>query len=297
MGDPLAAVVRFALYSSLGLLFGLSAFGWHGLAGKHRSHWQRSLRALLIILALVAAVTSVAGLFVMASRMFAVPMHSLDREALGTILALPGLGLALLLRAAALTLFVGIMMFAPTRLAGPIVTAAVALATLAWFGHAGASEGWLGWLHLGSTILHLLAAGLWAGALAAFLLLGARSRALPEARALLVGALGRFHCTGSLVVGLLLVTGVGNALLILGMPLNLSSLTTPWAQLMALKLVAFAAMLGLAALNRFRFAPALATPGPQSDSHLRHSLRVEFGLALVILGLVAWIGLLSPMEG
>ena len=99
------------------------------------------------------------------------------------------------------------------------------------------------------------------------------------------------------VVALLLVTGVGNALLILGMPLNLSSLTTPWAQLMALKLIAFAAMLGLAALNRFRFAPALATPDPQSDSHLRHSLRVEFGLALVILSLVAWIGLLSPIEG
>src|SRR3546814_2695692 len=40
------------------------------------------------------------------------------------------------------------------------VTAAIALATLAWTGHGAADEGLLGWVHLGADITHLLAAGI-----------------------------------------------------------------------------------------------------------------------------------------
>jgi putative copper resistance protein D len=52
-------------------------------------------------------------------------------------------------------------------------------------------------------------------------------------------------------------------------------------------------MLGLAALNRFRLAPAFART-QCSVALIGRSLRVELALALTILGLVAWIGLLAP---
>ncbi|KAK0338878.1 hypothetical protein LTR94_036782, partial [Friedmanniomyces endolithicus] len=55
-----------------------------------------------------------------------------------------------------------------------MIAAAAALATLAWNGHGAASEGSTGWLHLTADILHLLAAGLWVGALFGLLLLMAR---------------------------------------------------------------------------------------------------------------------------
>lgn len=294
MGDPLAAGIRFALYASLGLLFGLAIFASHGLPAGCRPAWQRSIGPLLFSLVLVASAASVAGLYVMASRMLALPLRSVDCEALGMVLGLPGLGTAFRVRGAALALLTVALFLAPTRAVLPVLASAVALATLAWFGHAGASEGWMGWLHLGSTVLHLLSAGLWAGALAAFLLLVARRR--EGARAMLAGALGRFHLTGSAVVAALLATGLANALLIVGVPPDPSILGSPWAQLMALKLAVFAAMLGLAALNRFRLVPALAAEAAHAPRQLGYSLRLEFGLALVILGLVAWIGLLSPME-
>ena len=61
----------------------------------------------------------------------------------------------------------------------------------------------------------------------------------------------------------------------------------------------FAGMLGLAALNRYRLTPALAQAieeedAPRAQALLRASLVVEGGLAIVILGLVAWLGTLSP---
>src|SRR3546814_18326855 len=56
-------------------------------------------------------------------------------------------------------------------LLGMIILGAGALASLAWSSHGAASEGALGWLHLASDIMHLLAASAWIGALAAFVLI------------------------------------------------------------------------------------------------------------------------------
>jgi putative copper resistance protein D len=62
------------------------------------------------------------------------------------------------------------------------------------------------------------------------------------------------------------------------------------------KLLLFAAMLGLAALNRFHLTPALALAGdqPPSFATLRLSLTIEAGAATAILALVAWLGTLEP---
>ena len=72
-----------------------------------------------------------------------------------------------------------------------------------------------------------------------------------------------------------------------------------YGQLLLAKLALFAAMLALAAANRFRLTPAFGKAIAQGDGScavaaLRRSLAAEAGAALLILGLVAWIGTLAP---
>ena len=68
-----------------------------------------------------------------------------------------------------------------------------------------------------------------------------------------------------------------------------------------MKLVLFAAMLGLAARNRFRLTPAIASSANSGSLEtaaavrsIGRSVALETGLALIILGLIAWLGTLSP---
>ncbi|MBE7940709.1 CopD family protein [Ramlibacter aquaticus] len=63
----------------------------------------------------------------------------------------------------------------------------------------------------------------------------------------------------------------------------------------------FALMLGLAAANRFFFSPRLESAVLEGNHvHdvriLRRSLRVEACLGCLVLGLVAWLGMLSPQS-
>lgn len=290
MEDLPAASVRFLLYLTLGLGFGLSAFGLHALDADARRDWGLRVRGVLIGLALGAIGASALGMAVLAGRMFGIPLRELDLSHLGTVMEFPGFGPAIGLRAVALGTFlllalarIGSMTLQPLLLA-------IALVTLAWFGHGAASDGASGWLHLGSTALHLLAAGLWLGAIAGFLVI-ATGKA-DASRPWLADALQRFHLTGSIVVATLLATGILNALVMLGWSGLTDAAGTAWGQLLALKLFAFAAMICLAALNRFRLAPALAAG--RRPQPLTASLRLELLFATAILFLVGWLGLLSP---
>ena len=249
---------------------------------------------LLAALAALALSATGFGLLVLASRMFGIPLSQLDVDTIMTILELPGLGFALGLRVVALIILLVALARGPLSFRTMLAAQAVALATLAWAGHAAAADGWTGWLHLGSTIMHLWAAGLWMGAIVAFLLLAKlAARGRDGAKLQLSDALGRFYRTGTLIVALLVASGVLNILLITGLPPERAALTSQWGLLMAAKLTAFAGMLGLAALNRFRLAPALNRSDGETAS-VRRSLGFELALAFLILGLVAMIGLLSP---
>ena len=112
-------------------------------------------------------------------------------------------------------------------------------------------------------------------------------------------ALRGFSFVGTIIVALLILTGTVNGWFLVG-PGNIASLgQSTYGLLLIAKLLLFAGMLGLAALNRYRLTPALAQAieeedAPRAQALLRASLVVEGGLAIVILGLVAWLGTLSP---
>jgi putative copper resistance protein D len=177
---------------------------------------------------------------------------------------------------------------------------AAATASLAWMGHGAATEGALGWLHLVSDIVHVIAAAVWVGALVAFVLLSLNRRATAEQNLAFHFGLSGFSGVGSAVVAVLIVTGLINGWILVG-PGQVEELwTTPYGRLLSLKLLLFGGMLALALANRVRLTPAFGrtlhaeTPPVGTLLALRRSLALETGLSIGVLLLVAWLGTLEP---
>ena len=94
------------------------------------------------------------------------------------------------------------------------------------------------------------------------------------------------------------LTGVVNYLFIVGPKLD-EVLRSHYGVLLAIKVLLFAGMLVLAALNRFHLGPLLEQSLREGQyrtaAHaLRRSVVVEMVAAVLIVGLVAWLGTLSP---
>ncbi|HEX8414541.1 MAG TPA: copper homeostasis membrane protein CopD [Sphingomicrobium sp.] len=299
---PIIAV-RFALYVTLGGLFGLAAFGLYGLSAAERSA-AGLLRPSLLTCALLGLLLSAGGIALLASAMAGTPAWPIDREAIEMLLSGSATGAAWKARMAALTVASCAALWAAWRTAPLIlvmISAGVALGTLAWTGHGAMHEGAAGWVHLAADILHLLASGAWVGALLALVLLVARPADRSDQSHLKLAhrALHGFGLIGTVLVGTIVATGLVNAWLLIGIG-NLPSLpTTLYGQLMIAKLGLFGAMLGLASLNRFWLTPAFERSIAAADHRgslraLRRSLAVETACAATILALVAWLGTLEP---
>ena len=286
MLDGALIAVRLGLYASLTLGFGLAVFAL-GRAGP-----PPGLRPVLGVAFAAGLLCSVLWLVVSAA---AISGGAPEAEAIGALLAAPGMGTAWLVRTAALALALALTRVGGRRALQAIVAASgVALGSLAWIGHGAAGEGSSGALHLGGDLLHLLASGVWVGALAGLLLLLWRGAA-PAAHA----ALRDFSAVGTTVVALLTATGLLNAWRLVGLAGVPALGRSVYGQLLLAKLALFGFMLLLAAANRWRLTPAYgraiaAGDDPAAVGALRCSLVLEAGAALVILALVAWLGTLEP---
>jgi len=299
---PIVAT-RLALYADLGLLFGVPLFALYALRGDERGQLL-PLRPVIATLAAAGAVLSVLGFALMAASMTGTGLADLDRGTMTMLLSETAGGWALVAREAALILALAICVAVPRQPVAFLVLAsamgAVAIGTLAWSGHAAASEGAAAVTHLASDILHLLAASAWLGALAVLVgLMMMRAEPTAERMRITHRALAGFATVGSILVALVIVTGAVNGLFLVGFDAVWSLGLTLYGQLLLAKLALFAAMLALAASHRFRLTPALGAALEQGDaasaaSALRRSLIVETVFALAILALVAWLGTLAP---
>ncbi len=289
MADLLNIILRFALYVDLLLLFGLALFGLYSFNALLR------FRPLLRGMAVTGALLSVAGLVLMTRAMSGETQLAALWPHLQMMLLETDVGLAWALRMTALAIVVIRPSLWPASLAG-----AIALASLAWSGHGAMDEGWLRFWHFLSDILHLLAAGAWLGALLALVLM-ASGRIGDTRLRLLADAVKRFEWVGALIVLTVSVTGVMNYLFIVGPRLD-GVLFGTYGLLLAIKVLAFAVMLVLAALNRFHLGPSLQQSLGDGQhliaaNALRRSVVMELALALLIVALVAWLGTLSPDPG
>ena len=188
------------------------------------------------------------------------------------------------------------------KIGGTLLAGAYA-ATLAWTGHATGDTGADHSIHLTSDAVHLLAAGAWVGALPALISLLKRAGggvARPEGFALAVSATRRFSTVGMVCVSALVVTGLVNAWYLVGSVPAL--LGTDYGWLLLCKLLLFALMVTLAAINRLRLTPQLATATPTSIgtpsrnalARLRRNTLLEMAAGVAIVGIVAALGLTTP---
>jgi putative copper resistance protein D len=304
--DHLAIANRFALYADLLILFGWAAFGLQNrLAVAHNFVAGRGSRRWVAIAALAGLLLSAVGLAETTAAMAGLTITDLDPETVRTVVVGTSFGTAYMLRcmALALVLLASIFVREPVRSLSIITpSSGIAAASLAWGGHAVMDEGAAGWTHLIADIFHLLAAGLWVGALVGLvLLLFRRSGAMNQDHlSLSHRALARFAPTGTLIVALVTVSGLVNAWMLIG-PSNVSAIwTTDYGRLLVAKLGLFGLMLALAAMNRFLLTPGLSNAIRKIDQQkaingLRRSLALETGSAVSILALVAWLGTLEPL--
>lgn len=307
MIEALNIALRFALYANLMLLFGLPLFGLYALdEAERRAEGLIVFRPLITGLSIAAIGLSILSIVVMTASMAGVSLRDVDPSAVTAMITDTPMGHAWGVRMAALALttLIAIALKRPTariRLSFATFGAAVALASLAWAGHGAAGEGAAGGIQLIADIIHLGAAGAWIGALAAlaFLLFRPLAGAAEDDIRLTHRAFDGFSTAGTIIVGLIVATGLINGYALVGPRNILSAPSTLYGQVLIAKLVLFGAMLGLAGANRYHLTPALhkAIHNGSPDraiGALRKSLLLEASAATVILGLVAWLGTLQP---
>jgi copper resistance protein D len=169
------------------------------------------------------------------------------------------------------------------------------IAAIAWTGHAGSTAGEIGIFHVVSDTLHLFAAAVWIGGLVSLVLLLSVSRNdRTDAGAVLArDATHRFSTMGVAVVVVIFATGIVNAWILVGSWHGL--IATDYGQLLMLKLALFAAMLMIAAVNRFWLTPQLAYPETSAPQlKLARNSMIEIALALLIFAIVGLLGTLHP---
>ncbi|MDP9424300.1 MAG: copper homeostasis membrane protein CopD [Pseudomonadota bacterium] len=304
--EGLSIAIRLGLYLDLMALFGLPLFGLYGLRGAERSpEGRRALRLLYAALAVAGLLLSGFAILVLTASMLGVPLAQVDSPSISMLVFETSIGLAWQARMAALLLLLGLTLTAdPASRVGSSVLAllgGIALGTFAWSGHGAMTEGTAGTVHLLSDIAHLLGAGAWLGALMALSYLLFRPRRIMTSAHVDVShrALASFAFVGTTVVTILVITGLINSWFLIGLERAGSILTSLYGQLLVAKLLLFLAMLGLAAINRYRMTPALEAAIARGDHNaavtgLRTSLAAETGSAVAILALVAWLGTLAP---
>jgi putative copper resistance protein D len=305
LADTLAIATRLGLYLDLMILFGVPLFGIYGLRGVEYS--QSTILALRTLYALGAAIgiaLSALSIVVLAASMSGASVGEVTWDTIALFVGETMVGWSFVARISALVIFLtAALLLDPARGVGRlllVVLGAVGLASLAWTGHAAADQGAVGQLHLGADIIHLLAAGAWISAILGLgALLFRRTRSMSHRHiAVSHAALTRFAVIGSIAVALLVATGLVNSWLIVGLDGIAAFGTSLYLQLLALKLLFFVAMLGLAALNRFRLTPALERVARSEPAAavwaLRRSLVIEATLGIAIVALVAWFGTLAP---
>jgi copper resistance protein D len=175
-----------------------------------------------------------------------------------------------------------------------LMLGAAAVAALAWAGHAGATPGGEGEIHVVADALHLLAASAWLGALVPLALLLGRATGDWAWLGVAREATRRFSLLGIASVGTLLVTGTVNSWFLVGGVPGL--LGTPYGRLLLVKLALFAAMVGVAAVNRRRLTPQLheGVAPTAALQHLRRNALIETAFGLAILMVVGALGTEPP---
>jgi len=192
----------------------------------------------------------------------------------------------------ALAVLLGLLVGRPTFPKLQLAIAAALAALPALVGHAGATPGLAGDIHLASDVTHLLAATAWLGSLPALVIVLAQTRRAGRAASddFAIVATRRFSVLGVFSVGALLATGIVNSWNLLSGPRDLVS--NDYGRLVALKIGLFVSMIAIAAVNRLYLTPRL--PDGTASRALQRNGLAEIVLGLCVVLLVGALGTLPP---
>jgi putative copper export protein len=148
------------------------------------------------------------------------------------------------------------------------------------------------YIRITADMLHLIAAGAWIGALPALamVLIAAKSE-LPSV-GIAARVAQRFSVFGTISVTLLVVTGTINGIYLVR---SMSALfDTEYGRLLLAKLALVAAMLALAALNRWSLSPRLVRGEPIALVALVRNTALEIVAGVGVIAVVGVLGITVP---
>lgn len=312
MNDPLIYVraVHFAaaIAAAGAIFFSVFIAGPAFCKSGAGARWPITLRTQLAQIAwiglLVAAVSGAAWFVLVAQSMSDSTFADLFSEgALWTVLLQTGFGRAWLVRLILACLLAATLAL-PFRLRGEkplavdavtVVLAGGLVGTLAFAGHAVGGRGIEGTIHPAADVAHLIAAAAWVGMLLPLALLLAAAAHEVASFDAAHAATRRFSNFGLVSVGVLLLTGLINALYLAGSVPALAE--TDYGRLLLIKVALFFVMVAIAVVNRQVWTPRLvqdASAGRDALSRLRRNAAIEAGLGAIIIVVVAVLGVTPP---
>ncbi|WP_415401377.1 CopD family protein [Tateyamaria sp. SN3-11] len=195
-----------------------------------------------------------------------------DPEMLGLLWTTP-VGTALAYRLVGLGLLMGGLLMGRGGLWLSALGGGLALWSFAAVGHVPDRD--MPWLNA-VLLFHLAAVALWMGILTPLKRLAVRAAAADAAE------LGhRFGRMAAVFVPLLVLAGLVTSYVLVG---SIGALVgTGYGQVLVVKVVCVAVLLGLAALNKLRFVPQMRGGEVQAAAYLSRSISVEWGAVIAIL--------------
>jgi putative copper resistance protein D len=308
MVDLGMVVARVLHYTAVTTLAGVSFFPLYAYAAAEPAGLFRWRQAVLLAAAAAALISGLLWFVFSVANMSGTMAGIADQEMLWTVVNETTFGsvwMARMVLAVILTV-IAARPFRKATAGRDLITAclaAVLLASLAGTGHAQIEEGWIGLVHVGADAAHLLAAGAWLGGLVplGFILLD-YSMADGEPIVDVDPILLRFSSMGYAAVATLVASGLINSWFLVGSVSSL--LTTLYGQILLAKVAFFAAMLALAAANRFWLVPRMIETrmGASGEpavwlARLRYHVLGEQFLGLMVLLAVSVLGTMRPAVG
>jgi copper transport protein len=261
----------------IGVYLGLFA----GVGGVFFVIWIGQARAgsnLILAALIVGLVSAVASLGLQGLDLLNLAVRDIATSAPWRAAAVTSLFQSLLIAVVAIT--AGIVALRSEAAATAAMLSAFALVgvglSLASSGHAATAQPQ--WLTRPAVFIHGVGVAFWVGALMPLLAMTWR-----PAQGLLP-VLNRFSRGAVWAVGLLVLTGL--TLAVVQVERFGALIDTKYGIILSIKITLVVLLLGLAALNRFRFTPALAADS-QNTRPLVRSILLECVLAVVILAVVA----------
>jgi putative copper resistance protein D len=292
------AAARWIHFASLMLLFGASLFPFYALRGEPISPVPARDRSPVRTAVVIAFLSGVAWAAASLVNITGETDSLFDGDALAAFFLDTGFGKVWALRlfvllAMLLVGFVAAKNFGARNFTTALVAllSALLLISQAWIGHPAATFGVERFIVIAAYALHVLGAGAWLGGLLPlWLILRASGAADTRARSVEF-ALRRFSTLGMFAIAMILAGGFINAWA------RWSSLdalvASAWGRVVVAKVLGFAALVALAAVNRFLLMPRLATNGA-APMRLTHNVVAEQAGGLLILAAAAILGILPP---